>query len=485
MLPQTPTTPKAMDAMHFDIENLRQLVESIRQLLAQVERNGEPSDDDAAAALDETLKRLNDELRAWTGEANRRLRLCETQFRAGNRREAVRLAEMPPALLDVCAEILSLGDDDRLFWEDIVAANHQPRPEPLLAVALEELNIEYGERGSNVQQLLDELHVMVLARAPLRARLPVLWQLAQQRANYISDVPVWELARLEQMDHEAKTAAALPEPKAVLDKLCGLVVELVVPEWTSEQDRRRRLLDALEQRIAAFEAPARQRQNDETAKRLAPGLDSLPRRYYIRLCSREVGPLDVEDLKQLRGQARFSTIHEVSGDRRAWHRATTLSEVFSSMPAASLSTTHRPLHAPVLATLVEPPSPAAPAPPPPQEEWYCAQGGERHGPFRTDVLEELLRSGQLPPNVPVWTPALGNWAPADQVPQFSPAVAGVKSATGARRSRWPVLAVGAVACAVSAAAIGVAWKFASRPSANTSTDPAEIPSGSDEKGSWP
>ena len=273
---QSPPTTSA-GGLQFDVENLHQLMHALRQLVAQFQQmeNEDPSDERAGASLAE-LKRLNQEFCAWSAEANRRLRQCEAQLRAGNRREAVRLAEMSPALLDVCAEIMSLGDDDRLYWEELVVANGQPRPEPLLAV-VEELSREYGDRDSEVQQLLDELHVMVLARAPLSARLGILWQLVHHRPGYAQDVPVWERARLEQMDDEAKAAAALPDPQAMLEKLRCLVVELVAPEWTSEEDRRRRLVEALERRIAAMEGRVRQRQNDEAAQRQAQNLESLAR----------------------------------------------------------------------------------------------------------------------------------------------------------------------------------------------------------------
>ena len=182
--------------------------------------------------------------------------------------------------------------------------------------------------------------------------------------------------------------------------------------------------------------------------------------YYIRLRGREDGPFDIEDLKRLRGQGRFSTIHEVSHDRRNWQRASTLSEVFSSSASGSFSAAPTAIHT----APAEPPrpvAPAAPAAPPPQEEWYYAQGGQRQGPFRADVLLGLFQSGQLPADVHVWTPALGHWIPAEQVPQFSHAVAEKKLARGSDGSRWLVWAVGGAAAVLLLVILGVAWSLTS------------------------
>lgn len=165
-----------------------------------------------------------------------------------------------------------------------MVANRQAHPEPLLAAAVEELNREYGDRGSDAQQSLDELHVMVLARAPLAARLPVLWRLARHRTAYEQDLPAWERARLEQMDDEAKQAAPLADPRAAptdqlkaLEMWRNLVIELMAPDWRSEQDRRRRLVEMLEKRIAGIENRVRQQQNAEAAQRQAQNLESLAR----------------------------------------------------------------------------------------------------------------------------------------------------------------------------------------------------------------
>ncbi|MBX3441705.1 MAG: SPFH domain-containing protein [Planctomyces sp.] len=62
---------------------------------------------------------------------------------------------------------------------------------------------------------------------------------------------------------------------------------------------------------------------------------------------------------------------------------------------------------------------AAVAPPPPPAAWHIAIGGATRGPFGDLQLMQAVQAGELKPDTLVWTPALGNWTPAGQVPQLA------------------------------------------------------------------
>jgi membrane protease subunit (stomatin/prohibitin family) len=61
---------------------------------------------------------------------------------------------------------------------------------------------------------------------------------------------------------------------------------------------------------------------------------------------------------------------------------------------------------------------AAP-PPPPQAVWHIAVGGQSQGPFTDQQLVQGIQQGEVKPTTQVWTPALGGWTQAGQVPQLA------------------------------------------------------------------
>ena len=69
---------------------------------------------------------------------------------------------------------------------------------------------------------------------------------------------------------------------------------------------------------------------------------------------------------------------------------------------------------------------AAPPPPPGAVLWHVAVNGQTQGPFDPQQLAQQIRTGQVTATTHVYTPALGNWVSAGQVPQlagyFAPAV---------------------------------------------------------------
>jgi membrane protease subunit (stomatin/prohibitin family) len=64
-------------------------------------------------------------------------------------------------------------------------------------------------------------------------------------------------------------------------------------------------------------------------------------------------------------------------------------------------------------------APGAPPPPPPAVMWHVAINGNTQGPFDAEQLMQQIRTGQVTASTNVYTPALGGWAPAGQVPQLS------------------------------------------------------------------
>jgi membrane protease subunit (stomatin/prohibitin family) len=58
-------------------------------------------------------------------------------------------------------------------------------------------------------------------------------------------------------------------------------------------------------------------------------------------------------------------------------------------------------------------------PPPPAVVWHVAANGQSLGPFSEAQLREGAQLGQLTRETLVWSPTLGNWTPAGQVPALS------------------------------------------------------------------
>lgn len=65
-------------------------------------------------------------------------------------------------------------------------------------------------------------------------------------------------------------------------------------------------------------------------------------------------------------------------------------------------------------------APLAP-PPPPQEVWHIAINGQSQGPYDTAQIVTGIQGGRITPQTLVWSPVVGNWTPAGQVPHFAPA----------------------------------------------------------------
>lgn len=58
-------------------------------------------------------------------------------------------------------------------------------------------------------------------------------------------------------------------------------------------------------------------------------------------------------------------------------------------------------------------------PPPPVSVFHVAVNGQTQGPFNTQQLAQGVAAGQLSRTSLVWSPLLGNWTPAGQVPELN------------------------------------------------------------------
>jgi membrane protease subunit (stomatin/prohibitin family) len=67
------------------------------------------------------------------------------------------------------------------------------------------------------------------------------------------------------------------------------------------------------------------------------------------------------------------------------------------------------------------PGMAPPPPtPPPIAVWFVYAGGQQHGPFAAQQLQQMAAQGQVNQQSQVWRQGMAAWVPAGQVPELSP-----------------------------------------------------------------
>ena len=64
--------------------------------------------------------------------------------------------------------------------------------------------------------------------------------------------------------------------------------------------------------------------------------------------------------------------------------------------------------------------------------WYCASNGQQQGPFDEGQVREMVRSGRLTGDDPVWSEGMADWVPLQTFPQLLPVA---QPAAGRSRSR--------------------------------------------------
>lgn len=122
------------------------------------------------------LRALADDFAEACLDANRRLSDCAKFLRVGNLPEALRLAETPPRILEICN---LLDFPERADWEDVCRTYRLTRPTVPNAATLEQLNRAF-EEVAPIDELLRKHRFLALARAPLGERLDVLYSLAER-----------------------------------------------------------------------------------------------------------------------------------------------------------------------------------------------------------------------------------------------------------------------------------------------------------------
>jgi len=157
---------------------------------------------------------------------NDRLKQCLTPLRSGNIAEAVRLAEMPPNIIEAF-NLLDFGGRDE--WIDTCDEHGFDLPPPLSEQLFQELNDAYLQTSS-LEPLMKWHRFHALNGSPLRYRLAVLRALTKADPMNLAlqtDQEIFEKARLEEIGQDI--AEALAKKDAI--RLQELYCELTDPGW--------------------------------------------------------------------------------------------------------------------------------------------------------------------------------------------------------------------------------------------------------------
>ncbi len=58
-------------------------------------------------------------------------------------------------------------------------------------------------------------------------------------------------------------------------------------------------------------------------------------------------------------------------------------------------------------------------PPPPMIQYFVSVNGQQQGPFKTEVLQQMIANGQLKKETFVWKQGMAGWKAAGEVPEVS------------------------------------------------------------------
>lgn len=120
--------------------------------------------------------------------------------------------------------------------------------------------------------------------------------------------------------------------------------------------------------------------------------------YFIRLGTQLLGPLTLEQLRNLKERGRLQPFHSVSVDGKTWQPASSLTELFppqseavpgqgqtAFVPQMSLSSV-------------------------PQEAWYYLDAnGQQQGPVTQTALQDLWQRGIINSDTYVWRAGMAQW----------------------------------------------------------------------------
>lgn len=205
-----------------EISEIHELLESVRVTLASSMNPDR-----------EELERLHNELDAEIRLANKRLRECDALLAEGHRSEAIQLAEQEPNLL----EVVSILDFPELpEWNDfVVELGLTVTPELQIDIATD-LNGAYSD-DAPLERLMRKFRVLSLGRAPLRARIDLLRQIAKRDAGtsyWQEDLKSYEQTRMRQLADESREAISKRDVAMVKQ----LTDEIHNKKWSVKPDRR-------------------------------------------------------------------------------------------------------------------------------------------------------------------------------------------------------------------------------------------------------
>jgi hypothetical protein len=243
-----------------DPRSIDRLVRNVRMILAAINQYRQElvaGDEEAEFRLpvsDGDFEDAVSEYEMLCTAVNDRLTGCLMQINAGNPREAVRMAEEQPRLMDLFAAI-DLSDPERQDWEDFLVTNERPVPTFIHRDKAETLSEAYGQQSPDVDRLAAELRILILARAPLGERLGVLRKLAALDARFTSDLHEWKKVRLEQLDRDVDEAHRLrqSDPQSSISQLVALLNELTSGDWSDFQAERDDLEKKVDRRMRAVQ----------------------------------------------------------------------------------------------------------------------------------------------------------------------------------------------------------------------------------------
>jgi hypothetical protein len=175
----------------------------------------------------ELLEPLALEYGRMVSEANRRLEECVAFLRRGLRSEALQRAAIKPHVLDVATE---LDFPEIADWVEILQLYGIELPENLDRDAVARLNEAFVEEQP-LEELLRQHRRMAIAKAPLAWRVGVLRKIAaidMMNPVWIDDLKDWEVARINQITQEWKSADQSNLP---LEDIVKLREELESSAW--------------------------------------------------------------------------------------------------------------------------------------------------------------------------------------------------------------------------------------------------------------
>jgi len=192
-------------------------IENIRNLIANYGSVG-----------DEPLELLAESYAAACKEVNARLLRCSQLIRGGNLSEAVRLAEIEPALLETYT---LLDFPERLVWAELTRSQQLPVASPLLVEIAKEVHDAFAAVNP-LQPLLKKHRLLALSQAPLPQRIAVLREITfmePDNPGWKADLSAYEKIRFRTLEKEITDAIAAKDVRLMSD----LVAELDSQSWTT------------------------------------------------------------------------------------------------------------------------------------------------------------------------------------------------------------------------------------------------------------